>query len=342
MKKTLKKLAYSALLTGALLISIILFLPRAYDVPQLKKRDSTKFWNLSTGSQIAYTLIEAKGEKKRFPIIFLQGGPGGPIYDNNIKILGQLAEDGYDVYLYDQVGSGFSKRLENIEEYTAERHRKDLEEIVALIGSEKVILIGQSWGAILAVLYAADNQEKVEKIIFTSPGPIQPTDRELAEFEAPDSLNLIKPAYTNAQANQKVQNLRMMFASFLAKRFGIKLASDKEADDFQTYLNSYLSKSTVCDTSISPVPEAGGGFYAQIMTVNSFSIIPNPRPTLQNPIIPVLVMKGQCDNQKWGFTKEYLDIFPNNQLVVIPGAGHSISLEQPEMYLTTLRKFICN
>jgi proline iminopeptidase len=51
-------------------------------------------------------------------------------------------------------------------------------------------------------------------------------------------------------------------------------------------------------------------------------------------------MKGECDNQKWGFTKEYLDLFPNHKLVVVPGAGHGIFIEQPEKYLSTIRAFL--
>lgn len=342
MKNLFVKIALFSLSVALAALAGLVFIPKKYIVPLHQKRESTKYWNLPTGSEIAYTLIEAKGEKKTFPVIFLQGGPGGPIYDRNIETLKPLSEDVYDVYLYDQVGCGFSNRLDNIEEYTADRHKKDLQEIVGLVGSEKVILIGQSWGAILAVLFAADNQEKIEKIIFTSPGPILPVNNELAVLQAPDSLNLKKPTYSNAQANQQAQNLRMKFVSFLARNFGIKLASDKEADDFQTYLNSFLSKSTVCDTSISIKAEAGGGFYAQIMTVNSFKKMPNPRPKLQNSPIPVLVMKGQCDNQKWGFTNEYLEIFPNYQLKIIPGAGHSISIEQPELYINAIRKFCLN
>jgi pimeloyl-ACP methyl ester carboxylesterase len=35
-------------------------------------------------------------------------------------------------------------------------------------------------------------------------------------------------------------------------------------------------------------------------------------------------MKGECDNQKWGFTNEYLELFKNSELKIIPGAGHFI------------------
>jgi proline iminopeptidase len=36
-------------------------------------------------------------------------------------MLQPLADSGYDVYLYDQVGSGRSSRLENIRDYTVQK-----------------------------------------------------------------------------------------------------------------------------------------------------------------------------------------------------------------------------
>ncbi len=51
-------------------------------------------------------------------------------------------------------------------------------------------------------------------------------------------------------------------------------------------------------------------------------------------------MKGQCDNQKWGYTQEYLKLYPNSELVVIPNAGHAIYIEQPIQYIKTIKKFL--
>lgn len=338
-KKVFRFIKYTLLLCLAVFLFIVL-IPRDYEVPELQKRKGTQYWNLPTGSKIAYTLVPAKGTKKPQPIIFLQGGPGGFISDRNIKILAPLTEDGYDIYLYDQIGSGQSDRLTNINDYTSERHKKDLEEIIKKIGSKKVILIGQSWGAILATLFTADNAEKVQRLIFTGAAAIQPIRQELINTIPPDSLNLRKPTFSNNEANKKSRNIRMDVVSFMAKNFGFKLASDKEADDFQTYLNNELNKATVCDTSMAMKAEGGGGFYVQLMTVKSFSEIKNPRPKLKDSKIPVLIMKGQCDNQAWGFVTEYLELFPNYQLKIIPDAGHSISVEQPELYINTIRKFL--
>ena len=340
MRKNIFQFIKYALLLSLVAYMVAVFIPRSYDVLQMHKRKGTQYWDLQTGSRIAYTMLSATGLKKPFPIIYLQGGPGGFISDRDIEMLAPLSEDGFDIFLYDQIGSGQSERLSDINEYTAVRHKKDLEEIVNKIGSEKVILIGQSWGAILATLYIADNPEKVEKVILTGAVPIQPMHEELINKNAPDSLNLRKPPYSNREASEKTKNIRINAITFWAKSFGKKIASDKEADDFQTYLNSELNKATVCDTSKALEAEGGGGFYAQVMTVQSFNEIQDIRPKLKGSKVPILLMKGQCDNWSGGFVNEYLELFPNHQLKIIPDAGHSISVEQPEIYLNIIREFL--
>jgi proline iminopeptidase len=340
MKRIFFKIVKYILLPCTLFFLFKIFYPRNYNVPQIQKRVSTQFWELPTGSKIGYTLILAKGLKKPCPIIYLHGGPGGHVSDRDIKTLEPLSDDGYDLYLYDQVGSGQSARLENINEYTVDRHIKDLEEIIKKTGSEKVIFIGQSWGAVLAVLFTIDNPNKVEKLILTSPGPIYPVHKELASIKAPDSFHLREPYYSNNQGNKKANNLRTKAITFWATTFNKKLASDEEADNFSTYLSSEVDKSTVCDTAKILKAEAGGGFYASLMTFKNLGQLHDPRPKIKNSNIPILVMKGQCDNQKWGFTNEYLELFPTHNLSVIPNAGHFIMVEQPEIYLKRIKEFL--
>ncbi len=329
---------YTSLIGLIIFLSIILY-PRTYHVLEFQQRTYTKYWDLSTGSRIGYTLIKAKGTKKAYPVIFLQGGPGAPIFDSNIEILSKLSDDGYDVYLYDLVGCGHSKRLANIDEYTVDRHKKDLTEIINKIGAKKVILIAQSWGALLATNYLADHQAKIEKLIFTGPGPILPINYAQKERKAPDSLNLKATKFTNAQGSQKAYHLRASVVKFIAELFSYKLASDKEMDDFATNLNFEMNKSTVVDTSKMKL-KSGYGYYVQIKTAQSFNKTADRRKTLLKCNIPILIMLGQFDGGKWGYTDEYLRLFKNHQLVIIPKAGHSIALEQPKLYIHTILSFL--
>jgi len=339
-KLRLSLLLWVGILMLILVMLVLMLLPHHYHVPAFNRRDGTLFWNLPSGSRIGYTLLPAMGDKKPYPVIFLQGGPGSPVSDQNIRLLDTLAGMGFDVYLYDLLGCGNSSRLKNISDYTAMRHVKDLDEIVDQIGAPKVILLGQSWGAILAALYIADNRSKVDRAIFSSPGPVIPVNKALAEMKAPDSLQLQKPIHSNREANRKINNLRVRFVKFCALNFGIKLASDSEMDAFQTLLDAELSRSTVSDTSVHRPVVPGGGYYAQLMTVKSFSSIADPRPKLINCQVPVLIMKGQYDNQPWGYTLEYFDLFPRHSFAFFPGAGHAISAEKPGIYMQKIIAFL--
>jgi len=341
MKKKILKGILLSIGFATLCLLLLVFIPRTYDVPSQALRESTQYWDLPTGSRIGYTHLIAKGEKQPYPVIYLHGGPGGPIYDSNIKLLNTLTDDGYDVYLYDQVGCGWSSRLEDIAEYTAVRHTADLSAIIKTLGAEKVILIGQSWGAVLATLYIADYPEMVEKVIFTGPGPILPIrNKGVERMKAPESLGLRNPSYTNKQGREKIYNIRATVVEKLAQAFNWKLATDKEMDQFVTVLNHEMSKSTVCDTSVTGPMEGGSGYYSMIKTVQSFYDLPDTRPKLKDCTTPLLILRGQCDGIKWGYIVEYYTYFRNTKVEIIPDAGHSIAREQPAKYLGHIRAFL--
>ncbi|MCL9805479.1 alpha/beta hydrolase [Flavobacterium amniphilum] len=328
-----------------ILICLIAFIvkgciPTKLDMPSIKPRTTTQYWNLPTGSKIAYTHIAGKGEKKPYPIIYLHGGPGGYVYTKNIETLGKLSSLGYDVYLYDQVGCGLSERLEDVSEYTAVRHVKDLEAIIKLLGSEKVILVGQSWGGSLATLYAADNSNKVDRIVFTCPGAIKPANEALEKIKAPDSLNLKEPYNPNAKILPIVLDPRYVSIGVWSRFFGKKLASDEEADAYLTKMANAFTKGLVSNPANVLKEEGGAGSYCNLNTSVSYGSLEDPRTKLKNSKIPVLVMKGQYDNIDWGYTKEYLDLFNNNQFKLIPNAGHQIFAEQAELYTKTIGDFL--
>jgi proline iminopeptidase len=252
--------------------------------------------------------------------------------------LAPLTDDGYDLYFYDQIGSGSSDRLADITGYTVDRHIEDLATITQKLGG-KVILIGQSWGAVLATLFAVKYPDRAERLVLTSPGPIFPMHQELAKLQAPDSIRLRKPFFTNAQGNRKANNVRSNAIVFFAFSFGLKLASDQEADAFATYGGYEVDKSTVCDTANILSMEAGGGFYAGVRTYKNLLELTDYRAALKGLRTPVLVIKGECDNLPWGYTNEYLDVFQNHRFTLIPAAGHFLWVEQPALYLTAIRQF---
>jgi proline iminopeptidase len=339
MKQKIKKILKWTVLILLMVFFLKACIPSKQDTPSIQPRTSTKYWNLNTGSKIAYTFIEGKGNKKPYPIIYLHGGPGGYVHSKVIEVLGQLSEDGFDVYLYDQIGSGLSARLENVNEYSATRHQKDLEAIVKGLKVEKVILVGQSWGGALATLYTADNLNKVDKIILTCPGSIKPVVDSVEKLKAPDSLQLKEPTDVNSEVITFALKPRYMAIRVWAFA-GRKLASDAEADSYINKMATVFTKGLVYDPSKALAEEGGGGGFSNIKTPPSYRKLADPRPKLKNNNIPVLIIKGQYDNIPWGNTNEYFSVFKNGQLKIIEKSGHDVYIEKPDEYLQAMRMFL--
>lgn len=325
------------LLSGLCLVLI----PRTYAVPEIELRSGVQFWDLPTGSHLAYVHVARTTEFAKAPVVYVHGGPGGAFRAEHISALEPLAKLGHDLYFYDQIGSGQSGRLHDVAGYSVERHCADLRAVIEQIGAAKVILIGHSWGAVLVANYLQTySDDRIEKVVFEVPGPILPINEAMKDLPADPQLGLIAPAFSNTQSNSEAGNVRVAWVKAAAILFGIKWASDEEMDSYMELWDQSLSRSTVCFADAKLPESAGAGYYAHIMTVRSFKNVQDQREALFNVRVPVLVLKAQCDNQPWGYSAEYLDMFANSELGIVEQSGHSMALEQPLVYLERIATFL--
>lgn len=339
--KRWRKIPVLVLSAALAALAALVFVPRRYPVADWKPLAGTRYLELPDGMQLGYQHLVPDSARHTFPIVFLQGGPGGHISARTLEMLEPVIRAGFGVYAYDQCGSGASLRLSSIRGYTVARHIADLDAVIEMTGADRVILMGQSWGGILASLYAEAHPERVAGIILTCPGPLPQGNPGLRAAKVPDSLRLRAPQVTNREANARSANLRSRAGEWMALHFGAALMPDAEADAFQSARNLLLTKSTYCDTANAPREAMpGSGYYVQVMTMQSLGDVPDPRPVLRSLRVPVLILKGQCDNQAWGVTQEYAQVFSGSRLVVIPGAGHNIAAEQPEAFRREILSFL--
>lgn len=54
-----------------------------------------------------------RGASKPMPVVVVQGGPGVSDLAGDVSYVAPLTADGFDVYVYDQLGSGGSSRLDD-------------------------------------------------------------------------------------------------------------------------------------------------------------------------------------------------------------------------------------
>ncbi len=168
-----KKLFFVCFGVPIVLLSMIQIVAQLISpLPKVIAPTDMRYWSLPTGSHIAYKRIGAQGQHKGEPIIFLHGGPGVSDLKNNSKYFGQLATMGHDVYVYDQLGAGFSSRLQDPRGYSVTRDAADLEAIRQIISAEQIIIISHSYGAGIAAQYIVQYPKRVAKLVLSSPGSI--------------------------------------------------------------------------------------------------------------------------------------------------------------------------
>jgi len=103
------------------------------------------------------------GEPERGTILCLHGGPGGT-HDYMLP-LADLAQSGYRVVFYDQIGCGKSELPKNVTLFTVERAVEEVEGMRRALGLGKVNLIGSSWGGMLAIAYALKYQRNLKSMV---------------------------------------------------------------------------------------------------------------------------------------------------------------------------------
>lgn len=88
------------------------------------------------------------------PLVLLHGGPGST--HNYFEVLDPLACGGRALVMYDQLGCGESFVADRPDLWRAETWVAELENLRAFLGLERLHLLGQSWGGMLAIQYLCD------------------------------------------------------------------------------------------------------------------------------------------------------------------------------------------
>ena len=112
------------------------------------------------------------------PVIVLHGGPGA---DHGYLLPGfDTLAAGRELVYYDQRGGGRSPVARDVPVGWRE-HVADLEALRQLWALERLVILGYSWGGLLAQLYTTEHPDRVERLALVCPAPSWRAARD--EFE---------------------------------------------------------------------------------------------------------------------------------------------------------------
>lgn len=119
----------------------------------------TGFLDTGEGHLVYWERVGTKGAK---PAVFLHGGPGGGFSPKHRRLFDPAL---YDVILFDQRGCGRSTPFASLENNTTWHLVADIERLREMIGVEKWLVFGGSWGSTLALAYAQTHAQRVSELV---------------------------------------------------------------------------------------------------------------------------------------------------------------------------------
>jgi proline iminopeptidase len=118
---------------------------------------------LSNGYKV-WTQRIGQGSTK---VLLLHGGPGLS-HDYMDCFADFLPRAGYELYFYDQLGSGRSDRPSDPALWTLERYVHEVEEVRTGLELDQFVLIGHSWGSALGMEYALSYQQHLSALVLSN------------------------------------------------------------------------------------------------------------------------------------------------------------------------------
>lgn len=330
--RTAKAYAFAALTTIALGAGLWM----AVGVPGgfcAETQTGAQFWTLADGARIAYRRCGVASTDQPNPVVFLHGGPAIPPRQSTIDTLCQLGAAGFDVYLYDQLGSGQSSRLDDISGYTLARHVEDLEAIRQQLGAEKIDIVGVSWGTILASHYAARFPGRVGRAVFVSPGILG--SREDIDYDHSASASSDYDEIVLPPARIIVAGLLGRINPRLAVQFMPQAEAEAAMDSM--VLDPSLEYQGRCKGAAIELTGAGGergegaNYYANLMAAQSLRRAEDPSAAIAANAPPVLLIRGVCDYIPRHALERYQAAYPVHHIVDVEGEGHSFLGSRPDI-----------
>ena len=113
--------------------------------------------------------VKRVGNAPDLRVLLLHGGPGAT-HEYFEACDSYLPAAGIEYYYYDQLGSGFSDQPDEPSLWDLDRFVDEVEQVRVALGLDRdnFVLLGHSWGGILATEYALAHQQHLRGLVISS------------------------------------------------------------------------------------------------------------------------------------------------------------------------------
>jgi proline iminopeptidase len=105
---------------------------------------------------------ELSGNPDGKPVVFLHGGPGGGSSPSHRR---QFDPERYNILVFDQRGAGKSTPHAGLEANTTWHLVEDIERLREMVGVDRWMVFGGSWGSTLSLAYAQAHPQRVTELV---------------------------------------------------------------------------------------------------------------------------------------------------------------------------------
>ena len=179
--------------------------------PELDHRE-THFLDVAGGHTIC---VHEAGNPDGKPAVVLHGGPGGGSSPRHYRF---FDPDVYRIVIFDQRGCGQSTPYASVEHNTTWDLVSDIEAIRELLGIDRWLVFGGSWGSALAMAYAQSHPERVSEMVLRGIFMLRPS--ELAFFYQDGASHLFPDAWEGFLAPIPLEERDDLIAAYHRRLFG--------------------------------------------------------------------------------------------------------------------------
>ncbi len=289
--------------------------------------DVQEGYMLFNGYQTYYRIVGDRQSNKT-PLVLLHGGPGST--HNYFEGFDDLAaQTGRPVVMYDQLGCGRSSIPDDDQLWQATTWVAELQALRTYLGLTEIHLLGQSWGGMLAIIYACDYQPQgIKSLILAS----TLSSAQLWAQEQHRMIRLMAPMDQGAIADAERQQNFTSTAYLTANQHFMEQHASGPVTDVDP---EFLRRPKHIGTTAYRVAW-GPNEYNPTGTLADYEYTEKLRQ-LQ---APTLVTSGTDDLCTPLVAKTMVDHLPNATWTLFPYSRHMAFIDEAPVYMARLQRWL--